>query len=103
MFWKFVYENGICTLNAILRGEGYVKWHIPIPYSTHFNIYFTPINGGGAFVPLSYASDSGAAKICQRGGGLMRGSEATDRGCLPPPTVGRFWKCVYEKGIFLHI
>ena len=34
---------------------------------------FTPINGGkeGAwvFVSLSYASDSGAARICQGGGG----------------------------------
>ena len=35
-----------CTLNVIIRGEGYVKWHIPVPY---FPIYFflTPIKGGG--------------------------------------------------------
>ena len=29
---------------------------------------------------LSYASDGGAARICQRGGGPKRGSEATERG-----------------------
>ena len=36
--------------------------------------------GGGALVPLSYASDSGAAIIYQRGGGSKRGSEAIKRG-----------------------
>ena len=49
-------------------------------------------------VPLSYASDSGAARICQRG--PRRGSEATERregvggggGGFPPPTVGRWLK-----------
>ena len=41
---------------------------------------------------LSYASDIGAAKICQQG--PKRGSEATERreGGFPPPTVGRFLK-----------
>ena len=45
--------------------------------------YFTPIKGTGTcpLVPLamgSYASDGGAARICQRG--PKRGSEATERG-----------------------
>ena len=33
--------------------------------------YFTPIKGAGGMAPcaLSYASDGGAARICQRGGG----------------------------------
>ena len=46
---------------------------------------------------LSYASDGGAARICQRG--PKRGSEATEPGegvggggGFPPPTVGRFSK-----------
>ena len=48
-------------------------------------MYFIPINAGGGggggldpCVSLSYASDSGAARICQRG--PKRGSEATGRG-----------------------
>ena len=59
--------------------------------------YFTPIKGTGDMSPcaLSYASDGGAARICQRV--LTRGSEATERGRVweggfPPPTVGRFSK-----------
>ena len=47
---------------------------------------------GGAWVlvPLSYASDSGAARICQRG--PKQGSEATERGEVVggfPPSHGR--------------
>ena len=45
-------------------------------------------------MPLSYASDSGAARICQRGAKAR--DEATERGVdgvggFPPPTVGRFF------------
>ena len=72
---------------------------------------FTPISGGGgggawAIVPLSYASDSGAARICPLGSKL--GSEATEQGeglggGFPAPTVRSFFflKYVYEYGIFL--
>ena len=45
-------------------------------------LFYSPINGGGGHGPpsmhLSYSSNSGAAKICQRG--AVRGSEATERG-----------------------
>ena len=55
---------------------------------------------------LRYASERGAAKICQ-GGRAKRGSEATEMGKVlffPPPTVGRFvFLFVYENCIFLHI
>ena len=44
--------------------------------------------GHGAFVPFSYASASGAARICQ-GGGAKRGRVWEG---VPPPTVGRFLK-----------
>ena len=45
-----------CTLNAIIIG------------GRLFNISCTPIKGAGAWtlVPLSYASDSGATRICHR-------------------------------------
>ena len=36
---------------------------------------FTPIMGAWPLVPLSYASDSGAARICQRGGGGVKARE----------------------------
>ena len=58
-----------CTLNAIIKGRrrvcevAYTNPLLPI-----LRISFTPINevgGHGAFVPLRYASDSGAARICQ--------------------------------------
>ena len=40
--------------------------------------YFTPIKGGGGMAPcaLSYASDGGAARICQRG---AKARERSDR------------------------
>ena len=47
---------------------------------------------------LRYASDSGAVRICQWGGGAKRGSEATGwvEGVggwgFPPPTVGKLLK-----------
>ena len=55
---------------------------------------------------LSYASDGGAAMICQRG--PKRGSEATERGegvggGFPPSTVGRFFLIRVSKRNFLHI
>ena len=62
--------------------------------------YFTPIKGGGgmALCALSYASDGGAARICQRGAKAREQSDRAGGGCgrgFPPPTVGRFFKiCV---------
>ena len=57
---------------------------------------------------LLYASDSGAARICQweakarersdRAGGGGGGGRG-----LPPTTVGRFLKFAYENDIFLYI
>ena len=40
---------------------------------------------------LSYASDSGAAKICQQGVKARERSDRAGGGCVPPPTVGRFF------------
>ena len=58
-------------------------------------LFYSPINGGGGghgpLVHLSYSSNSGAAKICQRGQSEGRVWE------------GDFSKFVYETGIFLHI
>ena len=89
IFWKFVHENDIsCTLNGIIRGL--VMWsdiyQSPTPPFL-LRDYFTPIKGGGgmALCALSYASDGGAARICQREG------------------QGDFSKFVSENGIFLHI
>ena len=67
-----------CTLNAIIRGLGYVKWHIPILYSPFLNLFYSNQRGGGGmgFMPLSYASDSGAARICHLV--AKRGSEVSD-------------------------
>ena len=84
-----------CTLNAIIRGRLCEVAYIRIPYFPLF--YFIAINGVGAwaFMPLSYASDSGAARICQRGRGPKQGSEATERGDGVGgefPTVGRYMK-----------
>ena len=66
-----------------------------------FLLFYSPINGGGGHGPLvhlSYSSNSGAAKICQRGQceGAKRPSEGRVwEGGFPPPTVGRFFKiCV---------
>ena len=43
-----------------------------------FLFSFTPINGGAwALVPLSYASESVAARICERG---AKARERSDRG-----------------------
>ena len=79
----------------------YVKWHksIPTPPLKSF-VYSNQGGGAWALVPSIYASDSGAVRICCRGGGAKRGGEATRRGeCVGgpafsrgPPTVGRFVK-----------
>ena len=48
-----------------------------------------------ALCALSYASDGGAARICQRGAKAREQSDRAGGGCgrgFPPPTVGRFIK-----------
>ena len=37
--------------------------------------------GGGVLVPLSYSSDSGAARICQRGAKARERSDRAGGGC----------------------
>ena len=51
------------------------------------------MGGHGAFVPLRYASDSGAARICQRVGVKARErSDQAEVGCARGfPTVGKFF------------
>ena len=85
----------------IIRG-----WLCEVTYTNpllppSFEKIFYSNQGGGDMAPcaLSYASDGGTARICQRGGAKAR--ERSDRaggGCergFPPPTVGRFFKiCV---------
>ena len=67
--------------------------------------FFQSMGGGGgwALVPLIYANDSGAARICQRV--AKRGSEATERGeGVGSPSHGGeiFFSSVYKNGNFLH-
>ena len=99
-----------------------MKWHIPIPF-----FYSNKRGGQGghawALVPLSYASDSSVARICQRGAKARehacKATEALHKGLhkalsqggqeivplVPgPPTVGRFFFInMYQNGNFLHI
>ena len=68
-----------CTLNAIIRGKIIVKYSIHESPTPPLWISFIPINGGGGGgggcawgrVPLSYASNSGAARICHENGILL--------------------------------
>ena len=84
----------LCTLNVIIRGIGYVKWHIPIPYFPLFFFNSRSQRGGGggtwALVPLSYASDSGTARICQPRANARERIDRAGGGCgFPlPRTVG---------------
>ena len=82
------WHSFFCTLNAIIRVVGYVKWHIHVPIS-----YQSP------------ASASSAARICQPRVTARERSDRVGEGLgNPPPTVGRFFFIfVYENGIFLHI
>ena len=65
-----------------------------------------PSIGAWALVPLSYASGSGAARICQQGAKARDRSDRTGGGWGVSPSNDReilFWKFVHENGIFLHI
>ena len=74
-----------------------------IPYhpSPLFLLRSTGVGGGGGMgpcAPFSYASDSGAARICQRG---AKAREQSDRAgesvSPPPPQSGReiFQRCIF--------
>ena len=52
-----------------------------------------------ALVHLSYSSNSGEARICQRG--PKQGSEVTERGEGVAPTVGKFFENLCMKTKFL--
>ena len=89
IFYSCMKTTFPCTLNVIIRG--YTN-----PYSPLLKIYFTPINRGrGAWVlvPLSYVSDSGATRICQRGAKRLSGG-GCGRGGFPSPSHG---KKIFEK------
>ena len=63
------------------------------------------MEGGWPLYPHSYASDSGVARICQRGGGgkvkqqSYQVGEGVGGGC-PPPTVGDFWNVCMKRAFF---
>ena len=109
IFWKLVYENDIsCTLNGIIRGL--VMWSdiYQSPTPPFFWKLFYSSQGGGGMAPcaLSYASDGGAARICQRGAKARERSDQAGGGCgrgFSPPTVGRFFKiCVWNWHFLAH-
>ena len=116
-FSKFVSENGIFSHIRYLYQGQFMKWHRPIPYSCSFFILFLmnlfqgniflflsfffcftrrSMGGGGGHGPLvhlCYSSNSGAAKICQRGQ-----SEGAKR-----PSEGRFFPNLCMKlAFFAH-
>ena len=88
-----------CTLNAIIRGYSYVRWHIPIPYSPFKKNSFTPIIKGsmGPNVPL-IAMPVTIVQPEFVNGGQSEGAKRPSgervwegRGSLPLPTVVRFF------------
>ena len=62
--------------------------HIPIPYilPASFEKLFYSNEGGGGMAPcaLSYASDGGTARICQRGAKARERSDRAGGGCGSP-------------------
>ena len=79
---------------ATKRGEGVEVYSIHQPLPPLLN--FPQSMGAWVLVPLSYASDSGAARICQQGAKARERSDQAGGGCFvgggfPPPTVGRFF------------
>ena len=58
-----------------------MKWHIPIPCSPFKKNYILlQSTGGGGDYRLGYASDSGAARICQKGAKAMERSDQAGEG-----------------------
>ena len=104
--WQFVSENDIsCTLNDIIRGL--VMWsdiyQSPTPPFFWTIILLQSRGGGMAPCALSYASDGGAARICQRGAKAREQGEGVHGRWFPPPTVGRIFKiCVWKRHFLAH-
>ena len=91
-----------CSLCAIIGGVGYVKSHIRMPNSPLLKFVLLQSSGVGggawAFVPLRYASDSGAARICQR-----EGAKARERSDRAGEGVGRSPPMAYFNFIFIFL
>ena len=67
-----------------------MKWHI---YQSPTSPFHSNQGGGGAWalVPLSYASASGAAGICQPRVKARERSDRVGEGAFSLPTVGNFF------------
>ena len=79
-----------------------MAYYVPIPlYSPFKKNILLQLRGAWALVHLSYCSNSGAARICQRG--PKQGSEVSERGegVFSPPRVGRFFENLCMKTTFL--
>ena len=72
--------------------EGAYFYQSPTP-PLNFFVNSNQVGGAWALVPLIYASDSGAVRICQRGGGGGKARERSSQagegvgGGFPPSTV----------------
>ena len=76
-----------------------------LPPSFEKVFYSNQAGGGEGMAPcaLSYASDGGAARICQRGAKARERSDRAWGGCgrgFPPPSVGRFFENLCMKTAF---
>ena len=97
-FYSCMKKTFVCTLN--------LQSHTSPPF--FFLLQSTGGGGGGGgMCPCAHASDSGAARICQRGTKTReRSNRAGDGvgGGLPSPIILiNFINFVYENDIFLHI
>ena len=86
IFWKFVHENEflahwIALLVGWLCEVTYTNPLLPPSFEKLF--YSNQGGGGGGMAPcaLSYASDGGAARICQRGAKARERSDREGGGC----------------------
>ena len=87
-----------CTLNAITWARvDYMKYSIHQPLPPLFNFFHSNQWRAWGFVPHSYASDSGVARIYQQGGQSDQAGEGVGGGWR------FFGKFVYENCIFLHM
>ena len=68
---------------------------------TRVNFHLLNEDDCHAYTMISHTL-TGVVRIFQQGG-PKQGSEATEQGEVPPPTVGRFLKIRVSKWHFLHI